>query len=410
MRYRINGKEVPSDAGAAIAALKAAYAKKQRVECLCTDPPALCYLAKIGETIIVKRMPNTGAKHDPECEHYEAPPELSGRGEVEGSAIKENAEEGTTELRLGFPLSKMAGRAPPAPSGTEKTEGDVVVEKGKLSLQATLHYLWEQAGFNRWQPTFEGKRRWETIHKHLLEAAAGKQAKRRNLSDVLFVPEQFSVKHAADIYAKRRRRFAELRPEKNSLFLVVAPFKELSPSQFGMKLVLKHMPGKQEPLYLSAKAGESLAKRYTAMMQLAQALEGSQILVIATVQQAESGVLNADTVAMMLVDKHYLPVDSFDDAELTNTLVASGRRFVKGLRYNLPRSTPMATLQLTDVPGSLAMYLIPKDADEHYRPKLESLISESSIEAWIWESSEPMPLLPPSGAPCVRPIASTPQP
>ena len=396
MRYRISGNHVSTAPGAAMAALKAADAKKQRVECLCTDPPAPCYLAKIGEAIIVKRMPNTGAKHDPECEHYEAPPELSGRGEVEGSAIKENAEEGTTELRLGFPLSKVAGRAPPAPSGTEKIEGDVVVEKGKLSLQATLHYLWEQAGFNRWQPTFEGRRRWGTIQKYLLEAAAGKQAKRRNLSDVLFVPEPFSVDHADEIYAKRRRRFAELRPEKNSLFLVVAPFKELSPSQFGMKLVLKHMPGKQEPLYLSAKAGEALAKRYTAMMQLAQALEGSQILVIATVQQAESGVLNADTVAMMLVDKHFLPVDSFEDADLTSALVAGGRRFVKGLRYNLARSTPMATLQLTDVAGSLAMYLVPRDADEHYRPRLEGLIAESAIPSWVWESTEPMPPIPPA--------------
>lgn len=395
MRYRIGGKEVPTDPGAALAALRAAYAKKQRVECLCTDPAPLCYLAKIGETIIVKRMPNTGAKHDPECEHYEAPPELSGRGEVEGTAIKENEEEGTTELRLGFPLSKVAGRAPPAPSGTEKTEGDVVVEKGKLSLQATLHYLWEQAGFNRWTPAFAGKRRWATIHKYLLEAAAGKHAKRRHLSDVLFVPEPYFVDKADDIAAARRRRFAELRPEKNSLFLVVAPLKDLAPSQFGMKLVLKHMPGKQEPLYLTKAAGETLQKRYAGMMQLAQALEGSQIIVIATVQQAESGVLNADTVAMMLVDRHFLPVDSFEDADLTNALVAEERRFVKGLRYNLSRSTPMATLQLTDVAGSLAMYLIPRDADELFRPKLESLMAESSIPSWTWESTEPMPAIPP---------------
>jgi len=40
------------------------------------------------------------------------------------------------------------------------------------------------------------------------------------------------------------------------------------------------------------------------------------------------------------------------------------------------------------------MYLIPKDADEHYRPKLESLIAESSIEAWEWESSEPLQEIP----------------
>jgi len=46
------------------------------------------YIAKVGNRYIVKRMPDTGQLHSPDCDSYEPPAELSGLGEVLGSAIK----------------------------------------------------------------------------------------------------------------------------------------------------------------------------------------------------------------------------------------------------------------------------------------------------------------------------------
>ena len=69
-------------------ALAAAHARRIRPLCLCRNPAAPMYVAQVAGQFIAKRMPGTGAQHDPGCESYEAPPELSGFGEVAGRAIK----------------------------------------------------------------------------------------------------------------------------------------------------------------------------------------------------------------------------------------------------------------------------------------------------------------------------------
>jgi len=48
------------------------------------------YVAQVAGQFIAKRMPGTGVQHDPGCESYEAPPELSGFGDVVGRAIQED--------------------------------------------------------------------------------------------------------------------------------------------------------------------------------------------------------------------------------------------------------------------------------------------------------------------------------
>ena len=49
---------------------------------------------------VMKRMPNSGSTHRPDCAAYEPPAELSGLGEILGTAIQENIKEGTTTLNL----------------------------------------------------------------------------------------------------------------------------------------------------------------------------------------------------------------------------------------------------------------------------------------------------------------------
>jgi hypothetical protein len=56
-------------------------------------------------------MPNTGYLHAPSCDSYEPPPELSGLGDVLGSAIKENTDDGLTVLKFDFSMSRSPGRA-----------------------------------------------------------------------------------------------------------------------------------------------------------------------------------------------------------------------------------------------------------------------------------------------------------
>jgi hypothetical protein len=118
---------------------------------------------------IVKRMPNTGCHHAPDCPSYEPPPEFSGLEQVLGSAITEDPATGETTLKLDFSMSRNAGRSTNPAAG--EPSNSVGTESSKLSLGGLLHYLWDQAELTHWQPGFAGKRSWATVRKHLLLAA-----------------------------------------------------------------------------------------------------------------------------------------------------------------------------------------------------------------------------------------------
>ena len=84
------------------------------------------------------------------------------------------------------------------------------------------------------------------------------------------------------------------------------------------------------------------------------------------------------------------------EAMLVQMLTQEGRRFIKGLRYNLPSTRPLAAAVLSDVgPTPIALYVVPPGADQDYTRALDSLIAESPLPAWIWAAGqEQMPPIP----------------
>ncbi|MES8333716.1 DUF1173 family protein, partial [Cutibacterium acnes] len=117
--YQIRGHSIHSDDPALPELLAGIYGARERPLCLCRSPGIEMYVAKVENKYIVKRMPHSGSDHAPACDSYEPPPELSGLGQVIGSAIQESPDEGTVTLKFDFSLSKGASRAAPAPSGRE---------------------------------------------------------------------------------------------------------------------------------------------------------------------------------------------------------------------------------------------------------------------------------------------------
>lgn len=54
-------------------------------------------------------------------------------------------------------------------------------------------------------------------------------------------------------------------------------------------------------------------------------------------------------------------------------LIDQGRRFVKGQKYNLPSSRPLASVILSDTkPRHTALYLVPSNPSEDYMAALSS--------------------------------------
>ena len=192
------------------AALTAAHGTKLRPLCTCRSAGVPMYVARSGDHYIIKRMPNSGSQHHLDCDSYEPPGELSGLGEVSGSAIQEDIESGLTALKLDFSLSKAGGRKSPVASGIEPES--VRTDGAKLTLRGALHYLWDEAGLSRWSPAMAGKRSWFVVRKHLLQAAENKTTKGAALGSLLFIPETFSVDRKDELLQRRTARLAGREP------------------------------------------------------------------------------------------------------------------------------------------------------------------------------------------------------
>lgn len=393
--YQIHGQSIHADDPGLPELLASIYAARERPLCLCRTPGIEMYVAKVNEKYLVKRMPNSGSDHAPACDSYEPPPELSGLGQVIGSAIQENPDEGTTALKFDFALSKGASRSAPTPS--DKETDSVKTDGNKLTLRGTLHYLWEEAGFNRWAPTMAGKRSWYVIRKYLLQAAEDKTAKGASLAGMLYIPESFNAEKKNEITQRRMAQMMRIAtPEKGArrLMLVVGEVKELAQSRYGHKIVLKHLPDCH--FMMNDDIHKRLLKRFDVELGLWDAIEGTHLVMIGTFSIGPTGVASLEEVALMCVTENWIPFESTFEKMALDALTQQNRRFMKGMRYNLPSTRPLACAVASDTePQPTAMYVLPPGASEDYAAAVEDLIGESKLASWKWEAgSAPMPPLP----------------
>jgi hypothetical protein len=382
-----------------------AYAAHMRPVCLCATPAAgarvpAMYIAHANGKHVLKRMPFTGSAHAPQCDHYEAPPELSGRGQVTGAAVRENPEDGTTSLALDFALTKGAARAQPTP-GT--ADHDSVRSDGtKLTLRAMLHYLLDEAGLTRWSPRMRDKRSWFVVRRELLAAAAAQRTKGKPLTDLLFIPEPWDKAHQRDIAARRARELRRLSESPGSRMLVIAPHVALEKSHIAARLQLKHLPDLH--IQVSADLHKRIQERFKSQFALWDQLEGSHLLLIGTISEQMPGLYNLEEACFINVNGGWIPFEGVHEYELLEAL--ADRRYVKGLRYNLPRLKPLASAVLQDTDRPTGLYILEPDADDEQRRALQALTEASELPAWQWDCGEgPMPALPTARA---GPVASLP--
>lgn len=394
--YLVGGRRLEAGSTEFAEAIAAAHSARQRPRCLCLVGGIEMYVARLAGTsegYVVKRMPDTGSRHAPDCPSYEPPPEVSGLGQVLGSAITEDPATGETTLKLDFAMSKIAGRSGAPTAGGES---DSVASSGvRLSLRGLLHYLWDQAELTHWQPGFAGKRTWGTVRSHLLQAAANKIARGDALRSRLYVPEVFSVEQRDAIGARRATQWSSAiaAPGKpQHLMLLIGEVKEILPARYSFKAVLKHVPDQafamDEPLY------RRLGRRFQPELALWGAADDIHMVTIATFSIAAAGVPTIAELSLMPVTRHWLPVESAYEKQLVEKLVGDGRSFIKGLRYNLGATSALACATLTDSGGSAPLLFVLPAGIEDRGPPLQ--VSDPSTPVWLWyPSSEAMPPLPP---------------
>ena len=393
--YEVDGQRFEAASRGFADAIAEAHAAHQRPRCMCLVDGVEMYVARLAganEGFIVKRIPNTGSHHAPDCPSYEPPAESSGLGQVLGSAITEDPATGETTLKLDFSMSKIAGRSAMPTAGGN---GDSVASSGtKLSLRGLLHYLWDQAELTRWQPGFAGKRTWSTVRKHLLLAAENKIARGDSLRSRLYIPELFSVEHRDAISARRMAQWSQavaVPGKPQHLMLLIAEVKEIVPARYGFKAVVKHVP--DQAFALDEQLYRRLGRRFESELALWGAAEDIHMVIIATFSVAAAGIPIIVELSLMPVTRQWLPVEDGFEKQLIERLVADGRSFVKGLRYNLGTERALASATLTDCEGSAPLLFVAHAGIEESGRNLQ--VCDPSVPVWLWNpSSEAMPSLP----------------
>ena len=388
-RYRIGQAILTQEDAGFGAALAEAYRARQRPVCLCCDQGAAMYIARIGEQFFVKRMPLSGADHDPHCQSYEPPYELSGLGPLIGGAIQLDPDKGMAALKLDFSLSKRG--ALKSTGGAVQNERPVKNEIRKLSLRALLHYLWHQGGLTEWTAHWAGKRHWFQVRSHLIDAAATMTVKGGALTERLFVPENFRPDDKAAIDKRRALALAGIRapaagPRK--LMLLIGEVKEFASARSGQKIIVKHMPG--FPLMIEETVWRRLQSRYAAELQLWQANTTFHLVVIATFGMTQSGLASIDEIVLMSTSEQWLPIENAYEQQLVERLSRLSLKSVKGLRFNLSCNQPIAAATLPHRrPAPVALYIVPPDADEEFEAALADMIAaRTDVEPWIWRVAE----------------------
>ena len=397
--YEIGGQRFEVASSGFAESIANAHAARQRPRCLCTPEGVEMYVARLAGPhggYIVKRMPDTGCRHDCDCPSYEPPADLSGLGQVLGTAISEDPATGQTSLRLGFSLTKLPGRSQMPPAGGESES--VCTDGTKLSLRGLLHYLWDQAELTKWHPGFAGKRTWGTVRRQLLSASEDMFARGGTLRSRLYIPETFFLDQRDAINARRSAQWLQAlsAPGKpQSLMLLIGEIKEIVPARYGFKAVVKHVP--DQGFSIDQQLYRRLGRRFETELALWGACDHLHMVIIATFSVAETGVPVISELSLMPVTQHWLPVENAFDEQLVDRLVNQGRTFRKGLRYDLTSGCLMANAILIDTGDGPCSLRISREAEADTEVSLPTETHQHAHlpQSWVWHpEAEVMPPFP----------------
>ena len=392
MRYLINGLPYLSDQPGFHEAL-AELTPPRRVFCMCKSPAVEMSVHLVRGAYHLWCMPNTAGKHASDCSHYEPPLSISGKAQVMGSAIDES-QEGEVTLRLDFPLTKIAGRAPPAPkAGTpENAKSDPT----KLTMRGLLHYLWQEAGFHKWSPRMAGKRSDWVFQKYLMLAAANKRMRAGNLADLLVIPKpegsaRVNPAETANTSLKLTRASTDSTGARR-LALVLGEVREFEPGALTNRVRLVNMG--DQALELPDDLFKKVQKAFGAQLSMWEPGK-NKLMMLASYYMGPVGNSVVSELVLMNTTQDLMPFESLFEYHLIDVLTDSKRRFSKSLRFNLNVKTPIASAVLTDTEHPCALFIQNPGADQDAYKACLSEAEEEGLWTWLWRAGvEGEPALP----------------
>ena len=126
--------------------------------------------------------------------------------------------------------------------------------------------------------------------------------------------------------------------------------------RYGFKAVVKHVP--DQAFALDEQLYRRLGRRFESALALWGAADDIHMVMIATFSLAAAGIPTIVELSLMPVTRQWLPIEDGFEKQFIERLVADGRSFVKGLRYNLGAGSTLASATLTDCEGSAPLLFV----------------------------------------------------
>ena len=387
---------MPADDPQLQQALEAVYGSADRPRCLCVDGGVEMYVSRFSN-FVVKRMPGTGHLHAPTCDSFALADAETGRGLHEGHAIV-SLPNGRLRVRLGFPLSHHdASTARAAPRQRESIDSDGT----RLSLNALLHLLWEEAGFNKWSPRMKGKRHWGLIRHFLLETANDIEAAGGRLIDHLLIPETFRIERKQQLAERLHLQLAKLDCAEGGvrpLLIVIGQLKNLEETTRGAKAVVKHLGDLN--LHADGSMIRKLKRHFGAAIESAQTDRRLVLILACTICQERDDSYSMETATVMMVNREWIPVANRFEQAVAEALIEGGRSFLKAMRYGARETEAFADFMLRDTDGGpVPMDIVVDGKNAAALEAKKASISKRGTKNWVWWTGQAMHMPPfPSAA------------
>lgn len=361
--------------------------------------------------------PDQAAKHALDCPFYSE--HVASRSGYTATAIKQ--EDDTTHVLLKHQFRQENHRlvlhakslTKPATPKMQESSHALVEPKSTLQGWGLLHYLWEEAGLNRWYPGWH--RDWGMVRYLLRRVAQNTLVNERPLLESLYIPPIWRANKKTEINAWWQDFCAPLLKQNQgsstvATGLVIGTVRSLEATEFGNVICLHHHASR---FYVNRRTSDTtayLSRRGWAAAKKLEATPDSQtpgVVAAMRVQASSAGNLNVVELILMRVSPRYIPVNGPYEDRLVHQLIDEDRQFTKPLHYDHP-TMELPNFVLKDIEGHTGAGL-PVDAAALfiYGPSMTLLqrmdmeardrkhAQESGIGYWQWivsNQSEPTAL------------------
>lgn len=286
-----------------------------RPRCACRPGGVPMYVGRRGATLYLARMPGSGFLHAPSCPSHEEETCLSGMPAYPDGLIAESCDGGALSIQT-LDLSRAITGAVPA-----------------VRIEGVLDLLIEQAGLNKWMPEAE-PRKWGWVRSQLISASDSLMVGGQSLRHRVLIPDSFERDISDAIHAEA----AAFINQGTGDVMICAPLREIQEAPYGYRIVLKHLPYLK--LWLSGSHAAELAARYG--RDIFSSPPRYALCLVTAHEGRKSGNYNIGNLAIRETDSQYLPCGSELEAARAESLRAERCEFVRPLRFDAPRSWPLA--------------------------------------------------------------------